>query len=55
MFSAEPTARQVRSEQSGLCPHIIGQVRLWVYNGVVAHARGTSLAWHNPLHSQRLS
>jgi hypothetical protein len=26
---------------SSFCPHIIGQVRLQVYRGVVAHARGT--------------
>ena len=44
MFSAEPTARQARTEQSGPYPHIIGQVRLWVYHGAVTHARGTNLA-----------
>ena len=29
---------------SSFCPHIIGQVRLWVYHGAVTHAKGTGLA-----------
>jgi hypothetical protein len=44
MFSAEPASRQGPTQQSGLYPHIIGQVRLWVYHGAVTHARGTDLA-----------
>jgi hypothetical protein len=44
MFSAEFATRQARTRQSGLCPHIIGQVCLWVYHSAVAHVRGTSMA-----------
>lgn len=44
MFSAEPASRQAHAQQSGLCPHIIGHVRLRVYHGTIAHARGTGLA-----------
>jgi hypothetical protein len=44
MFSAEPASRQGHTQQSGLYPHIIGQVRLWVYHGAVAYTRGTGLA-----------
>jgi hypothetical protein len=31
MFSVEPAARQAHTQQSGLCPHIIRHVGLWVY------------------------
>jgi hypothetical protein len=55
MFSAEPASRQAHTQQSGLCPHIIGHVRLWVYHGAVTSVRSTGLACHNHLHSQRLS
>ena len=45
MFSAEPAFPPgLRPAESSFCPHIIGQVRLWVYHGAVAHARGTGLA-----------
>jgi len=44
MCSAEPASRQAHTQQSGLCPHIIGQVRLWIYHDAIAHARGTGLA-----------
>ncbi len=44
MFSVEPASRQAHTQQSGLCPHIIGQVRLWVYHGAVVHTGGTGLA-----------
>jgi hypothetical protein len=44
MCSVEPASRQVHTQQSGLCPHIIGQVRLGVYHDAIAHAGDTGLA-----------
>jgi hypothetical protein len=63
MFSAAPASPPSQPWRDGVgagaksncCPHIIGQVRLWVYHGAVAYARGTGLVRHNHLHSQRLS
>jgi hypothetical protein len=35
MFSTEPASYQAHTQQSGLCPHIIGQARLGGYHDTV--------------------